>query len=166
MAQISLFRIDFRLIHGQVITKWIKQIKVDRIVIVDDLLSQDDLMMDVYRMAAPPGIKVEIFGNEAAVAGWKENELGAGDLLVLVRDVKTALYLKQNGFGVTDVMVGGLGGGSNRITVIPAIAMDQSDADGLKKLGEIGCNVYLHVVPNERRMELDKALERFNSLKK
>lgn len=34
MAEIRLIRIDFRLIHGQVVTKWVKQANADRIIIV------------------------------------------------------------------------------------------------------------------------------------
>ena len=55
MAEISLFRIDFRLIHGQVIVKWLKQTPTDRIVIIDDQLAKDDFMADIYRMSAPRG---------------------------------------------------------------------------------------------------------------
>lgn len=35
MAEIKLFRIDSRLIHGQIITKWLKVSKADKIVVVD-----------------------------------------------------------------------------------------------------------------------------------
>ena len=45
MADIKVARIDFRLIHGQVITKWIKYYPVDMIVIVDDALGSDDFMI-------------------------------------------------------------------------------------------------------------------------
>lgn len=48
MGQIKLVRIDFRLIHGQVITKWFAQALADRIVIVDDHLAQDDFMKEIY----------------------------------------------------------------------------------------------------------------------
>ena len=40
MAKISLIRADFRLIHGQVITKWLKQSNANRIIIIDDALSK------------------------------------------------------------------------------------------------------------------------------
>ena len=40
MAEISLIRIDFRLIHGQVVTKWVKQANANRIIIVNDMLAR------------------------------------------------------------------------------------------------------------------------------
>ena len=35
MAEIQIARIDYRLIHGQVVTKWMKAYPAKRIVIVD-----------------------------------------------------------------------------------------------------------------------------------
>ena len=39
MAEIQVIRADFRLIHGQVITKWIRQTPANKILIIDDVLS-------------------------------------------------------------------------------------------------------------------------------
>ena len=46
MAEIQIARIDYRLIHGQVVTKWMKAYPAKRIVIVDTELAQDDFMSD------------------------------------------------------------------------------------------------------------------------
>lgn len=40
MAEIKLVRVDFRLIHGQVITRWLKQTNANRIVVIDNKLSK------------------------------------------------------------------------------------------------------------------------------
>lgn len=34
-------RIDYRLIHGQVITKWLKRSNADKIIVIDDELYND-----------------------------------------------------------------------------------------------------------------------------
>ena len=38
MAEIKLVRVDYRLIHGQVVARWLKVCPVRRIVLVDDVL--------------------------------------------------------------------------------------------------------------------------------
>ena len=58
MSDIALIRIDSRLIHGQVITKWVKIAKANRIIIIDDELAQDDFMASIYTASAPKGISV------------------------------------------------------------------------------------------------------------
>ena len=60
MAEIQVIRADFRLIHGQVITKWIRQTPANKILIIDDVLAKDSFMSSIYVMAAPPGIEVMI----------------------------------------------------------------------------------------------------------
>lgn len=48
MTELSLVRIDFRLMHGQVITGWLKQVSADTILIVDDQLAADKFMAQVF----------------------------------------------------------------------------------------------------------------------
>ena len=60
MKNIVLTRIDDRLIHGQVVTAWIKQYPINKILIIDDELSQNRLMERIYKAAAPMGVEVLI----------------------------------------------------------------------------------------------------------
>lgn len=76
MANIVLCRIDSRLIHGQVVTKWVGQSQANRIAVVSDELDADPFMKNIYLMAAPPNIKVDCFSNQSFAAAWKENQLG------------------------------------------------------------------------------------------
>lgn len=55
MAEIKLFRIDSRLIHGQIITKWLKVSKADKIVVVDGTLAADDFMKEIYHGGSSEG---------------------------------------------------------------------------------------------------------------
>lgn len=58
------------MIHGQVITKWIRQTPANKILIIDDVLAKDSFMSSIYVMAAPPGIEVMIDTVDDAVAKW------------------------------------------------------------------------------------------------
>ena len=41
MPDIRLVRVDFRLMHGQVVTAWLKQVSANAILIVDDQLAAE-----------------------------------------------------------------------------------------------------------------------------
>ena len=43
MAELALVRIDARMIHGQVVTQWIKRLSCTRIIMVDDQFSADPI---------------------------------------------------------------------------------------------------------------------------
>ena len=51
--EVGLIRVDSRLLHGQVVTRWIKQVEAQQVIILDDNLAQDDFMIEVFKMAAP-----------------------------------------------------------------------------------------------------------------
>ena len=39
MAEIKMTRVDFRLVHGQIVVKWCKACDVDKIVVIDDVVA-------------------------------------------------------------------------------------------------------------------------------
>lgn len=53
MAKIKMVRIDYRMVHGQIVAKWIKFRPVDRLILADDALVDDPFMGDIYKMAVP-----------------------------------------------------------------------------------------------------------------
>ncbi len=64
---ISFVRIDNRLIHGQIVTAWSKELKCDGIIAIDTEIFNDAILTNVYKSAAPTGVKVWIFDVKNAV---------------------------------------------------------------------------------------------------
>lgn len=159
MAKISLIRADFRLIHGQVITKWLKQSNANRIVIIDDALSKDEFMAMIYVMAAPPGITVDIYSPEDATELWKKDEMGEGNLFILFKNIDQTFKAHQLGFPISELQIGGLGSGPGRKIVYGPITLDKPDVEKIKTMMDAGTHVYLHQVPDESKMEMTKVLE-------
>jgi mannose/fructose/N-acetylgalactosamine-specific phosphotransferase system component IIB len=61
---ITLARIDDRLIHGQVTTVWSKVANAQRIIICNDDVYNDEVRRTLLRQAAPPGMKVNVVNIE------------------------------------------------------------------------------------------------------
>lgn len=162
MYDIKLFRLDFRLIHGQVIAKWFGQIRGNEIVIVDDDLSQDSFMASIYEMSAPVDSKVHVYSVEDAVKKAEDGTFASGKVLVLFKSVDQVYKAVQNGFKVDELQIGGLGSAPGRINVYGPITLDDHDASLLKRISDQGTNVYLQQVPEEAKMSFSKVLEKFN----
>ena len=64
LENLLLARIDDRLIHGQVMTAWMKIMPAKKIIIVDNKVANDDFMISVLELAAPQGVKVEVLNEE------------------------------------------------------------------------------------------------------
>ena len=97
MANITLTRIDSRLIHGQVIVKWSRIANGNRIVIVDDELEKDSFMVDIYQMAAPSGMSVEIYSTTRAAEEFIKDKMGEGKILLLFRTLAQATKAYEEG---------------------------------------------------------------------
>lgn len=82
MADIRLVRVDFRLMHGQVIAAWMNQVDGNAIMIINDQLAGDSFMKNVYKMAAPKGVKVGIFTLEKAMEKIRSEEYTTGKQLI------------------------------------------------------------------------------------
>jgi|SRR5690554_1072201 len=161
MSKFRLVRVDFRLIHGQVITKWLKHAGADKIVIVDDTLAQDEFMRQIYTMSAPAGIDVDVHSIADAMEAWNENNFGSDKILLLIRDVNTIYTLINDGLPVDRLQIGGLGAAPDRKKVYGPISLNQDDYDQLKSLNDSGVEVVLHQVPDEPEMQFNKIKVKF-----
>lgn len=158
MANIVLARIDSRLIHGQVITKWMKQCNASQILIFDDALSKDQFMCKVYKMAAPPNCQVHIMSANEGVEAFKKSE-SATRLLVLFKDVATTKRCWQAGLPLKQLQVGGLIGGPGRKVVYGSTTLIKSEADDLLEMQNGGVEVIFQTVPEDKPGKLDVILQ-------
>ena len=162
MYNIKLVRLDFRLIHGQVIAKWFGQIMGNEIVIIDDDLSQNSFMASIYEMSAPVDSKVHVYSVEDAVKKVEDGTFASGKVLVLFKNVDQVFKAVEKGFKIDELQIGGLGSAPGRINVYGPITLDDHDASLLKRIADQGTNIYLQQVPEEAKMTFSKVLEKFD----
>lgn len=155
---IVLTRVDFRLIHGQVITRWLTQCQINEIVTVDTALSNDEFMQDVFRMAAPKGVKIRIISVEEAVKAQQNGEFENNKVMILLKGVKELDNAIRAGLNLEEVQIGGLGGGPGRKAVNNAITLDRTDADTLLDLEKMGIKIYFQTTPDYPSVTLQRAV--------
>lgn len=160
MNGIKLVRVDFRLIHGQVITKWSKKVSANKIIVINDELSKDEFMSGIYVMAAPPNVDVEVISEDEFVEGAEANKYDSGNILILFKSIKDVVNVLDKGISFNEVQIGGLGAGNGRRTVVRGIAIDREDADHLIRLQDAGAEVTFQVTPEETKLKLDSALKK------
>ena len=105
MENLVLTRIDDRLIHGQVMTAWIKQKNAVQVVVADDEVAEDEFMINVLEMAVPDEIAIGIFNRDDAVEFMKQG-LEAPTIL-LVKGPEILNYMVDHGIEIDEIDVGG-----------------------------------------------------------
>ena len=163
VADIALCRIDSRLIHGQVMTKWVNQSQANRIIVVSDDLANDDFMRSIYLMSAPEGIKVDCFTKRQTIDSFADGCFGAGRVLLLLPDLASMKELVDGGVNVTSIQVGGLGGAPNRKVVFQNITLDDADAAVLDDLSSRGIEIYFQTIPEDAPQGVEFILKKYRS---
>jgi len=161
MAKLGLVRVDDRLIHGQVVTTWINHTKSDRIIIVDDELKNNSFLANIYTMAAPKGLKVEIKSTDQVAEEWKNNELGSGTALVLFKSIVMLNSSFEKGFRFTSAQIAGLANGSDKKRVFKSISLSDSEAFTLNKLYQEGVKINFQSMPDEKKVEFKTILHKY-----
>ena len=147
---LALYRIDDRLIHGQVVVGWGQPLNASFIVLVDDEVSSSDWEQDLYRMGVPPHIEV-IFASVAQAAGmlatWEADERVG---ILLVGDVDSALALAQRAPQLRRFNVGGVHHRTGRRERLRFVYLTDDEAAKLRQLAAGGVEVTAQDVPTAR----------------
>lgn len=161
MENLKLTRIDFRLIHGQVMTRWAKKYSTEDIVVIDDRSAKNPLLKKILLGAAPAGINVMVETVEEAGRKWQADEFPKGSMIILFKDTATALAAYKAGVKYPSLQVGGIEGAGNKKNVYKNVVMSSEEARELKELGEAGVRVFLQPIPEDAEFSLEDTLKKF-----
>lgn len=159
MMEIKLVRIDFRLMHGQVVTNWIKQVSADSVLIIDDKLASDKFLAQVFLLAAPPEVKVAIRSVEKAIISFQKNAFKDGKMIILFKSVDSVKKAFDLGFPLEKLQVAGLGNGTNKIMISNELSLSREEADMLLGMQNKGVEVTLQITPKDPKIPLDEAVK-------
>lgn len=157
--EIGLIRVDSRLIHGQVITKWLNYSKANVIVVVDDELSKDSFMSEIYKASAPNGIIVEILSIDDFMKNTGTHKYSNKRLLILLKNIETVyeLYLRQ--FKMEHIQLGGLPSGVGKKAIYKAIFLNEEEINKLRDIANSGVYIDMQVIPEDTKSDLMKMIK-------
>lgn len=150
---VELFRIDDRLIHGQVVVGWGQTLGIAFIVLADDDVRANDWEQELYRMGVPPSVGVIFASIDEAAARLPEWQADTRRSIVLTGDVAgmARLAAKANG-AVKKVNVGGVHYREGRRERLRYVFLTDDEASALKQLAQGGVEVSAQDVPTGTRV--------------
>lgn len=159
MGNIVLARIDDRLIHGQVMTAWVQHTGGNEIVIADDKVAKDPFLCAVITGAVPKHLKAQAMTLKDAAAYLKEKEDDQEKkFIILTKGPDAYLELIQSGVNIQEINLGGMGSRQGRTKLYKNISAGQDERDMFQELTEKNVHIYIQVVPNTEKVELNKVL--------
>ena len=149
MATICLARVDYRLVHGQVVVRWSKEFSPDRIVVADDLLSRDDMMKSIYQMAAPSNYAFSMLSVQEFVDAYNGGTFGNERLLVLFQSIASCYAAVKAGLPLDRIQLGNTAKKPGNTGVCKYIFINQDEFKLLQELQTCGTEVYMQNVPGD-----------------
>jgi PTS system mannose-specific IIB component/fructoselysine and glucoselysine-specific PTS system IIB component len=150
---VELFRIDDRLIHGQVVVGWGQTLGIAFIVLADDEVRANDWEQELYRMGVPPSVDVIFASVDEAASRLPEWQADTRRSIVLTGDVgsMTRLAAKSNG-ALKRVNVGGVHYREGRRERLRYVYLTDEEANALLRLAQSGVDVSAQDVPTGTRV--------------
>jgi mannose/fructose/N-acetylgalactosamine-specific phosphotransferase system component IIB len=145
---IVLYRIDDRLIHGQVVIGWGRPLGIDLIILVDDQVAASAWEQELYRMAVAPEIEVRFVSVAEAVAQMGDWQANGKRGLVLTGDLDTMAALHAASPGVVQrINLGGIHHRPGRRERLPFVYLTDQELRGLRALEEAGAVITAQDLP-------------------
>jgi len=152
---IVLFRVDDRLIHGQVVLGWGAALKPDRIILADDAVASSEWERDLYAAAAPPEIKVSILSLTEAAAQLKAGIFDGEKVILLVKHPANVLALMDLGLPVGEVNVGGVHYREGREKLLENVFLDPGERGIMRELVKRGVTLDGRALPSSAPVTLN-----------
>ena len=153
-----LARIDTRLLHGQVATNWTKATHPNRIIVVSDTVSKDDLRKKLIEQAAPPGVRAHVIPLDKLVQVYNDPRFGDTKALLLFENPQDALAVIEKGVEIPELNIGSMAHSVGKIQINNVLSVDQADVDTYKKLRDLGVKFDVRKVSGDSPSDLFKLI--------
>jgi PTS system mannose-specific IIB component/fructoselysine and glucoselysine-specific PTS system IIB component len=155
---IELYRIDDRLVHGQVVVGWGQPLDLTFVVLVDDAIATSDWEQELYRMGAPPEMTVTFESVESALAKLADYQARAERGILLTGDIDTMRRLAERSGTISQVNIGGIHHRAGRTARLRYVFLTPDEESSLREMAAGGITIAAQDVPATTPVPLDQVL--------
>ncbi|HGF7240465.1 MULTISPECIES: PTS system mannose/fructose/N-acetylgalactosamine-transporter subunit IIB [Enterococcus] len=162
---ITQIRVDDRLIHGQVVVVWTKELNAPLLVVANDEAAKNEVMQMTLKMAVPNGMKLLIRSVDDAINIFNDPRGADKRIFVIVNSVSDANKIAQNVENIETVNVANAGrfdksDPSTKKMIFPSVQLNPNELAAAKELAKLDrVNSYNQVLPSNPQLSLKDALE-------
>ncbi|TCB87303.1 PTS mannose transporter subunit IIAB [Enterobacter quasihormaechei] len=151
---IGLARIDDRLIHGQVATRWTKETNVQRIIVVSDEVAADTVRKTLLTQVAPPGVTAHVVDVAKMIRVYNNPKYAGERVMLLFTNPTDVERLVEGGVKITSVNIGGMAFRQGKTQVNNAISVDAKDIEAFNKLNARGIELEARKVSTDQKLKM------------
>ncbi len=147
-------RVDDRLIHGQVVTSWIRGLSIQVVVVVDDRIAQDATQKSILKLSAPADTKVYALGVDKFIEKMQKGILDSYRVMLVFENVQTPLELVRKGFKLDSLNLGGIRFHEGRRQVSKALSFTKEEESIVRELVEAGVEVEHRMLVTDDKVDV------------
>lgn len=143
------FRVDNRLVHGQVIEGWLPYLDADTLVVVNDALADDELQQQIMKLAVPGRIVTVFAPVRKAPSEFARLSARSHSALFLFASCSDAAALAEEGVSFPVLNVGNMHYAEGKRQLCPHVAVSDSDLHCLDWFRKRGTRLDFRCVPGD-----------------
>lgn len=157
---LELYRIDERLLHGQVVVGWGERLGADYYVVVDGELAESSWEQELYLSSVPGDVEVLFLDPDASEEEIERARQRSGVGCLLTRGTAAMRRLAERGFlRDVPVNVGGLhAGGERDVRVTDYVHLSPEERNDLRAVARHAGSVEARDLPDSRPVPLAERL--------
>lgn len=155
-----IYRVDNRLVHGQIIATWMPRHRLGQFLVANDQVPGNSLQMTMFKMCIPPSAAFEALPIDKA-AGWlNDKRYGKARTMVLLETVQDAARLFAAGHPFAALNIGNVHHAPGRTPVTPAVYLGDDELSVLGELARRGMRIEVQSLPDDPPIDLSAKLRR------
>ena len=163
MRNVVLARLDERVLHGQVCTKWMQATHANVIVLADDDLVNDKFTCKIFMGMKPAGTELQIFTVDQAIEYLKEDSPENEKVMLLTKCAQSFLRMNEAGVVYDKIICGSAAVSGNkygkRKKLIRDLFASDSEKDAMRALIDKGVTMVYQLAIDNAPVDLAKLLK-------
>ncbi|HEM6840272.1 TPA: PTS mannose transporter subunit IIAB [Providencia stuartii] len=160
---IALARIDDRLIHGQVATRWTKETRVKRIIVVSDEVAKDQVRSTLLKQVAPPGVTAHVVDIAKCIRVYNNPKYAGERVMLLFTNPTDVQRLVEAGVDITSVNIGGMAFHEGKTQVTNAVSINQKDIEAFNYLNDKNIELEVRKVASDSKVQMMDLIKKFKN---
>jgi len=156
------YRLDERLVHGQVVAGWANALGLDGIILANDKVANNPWERELYLACFPPEVKGLILTVQETARSLLDGTLKKQKIMLVVNSPADILKMKDTGVKIEELNVGGMYQKPGSIQILPYLYLSLQEIADLKKLIDRNVKCVCLDVPLGEKKDLRELLEKLN----
>jgi mannose/fructose/N-acetylgalactosamine-specific phosphotransferase system component IIB len=155
-----IWRIDDRLIHGQIIIGWCGQLPIEQLIVLDDQIAATEWEKNLMLMAAPPGLPTLILKTSEIIPYLKKLVNKTNLTLILFKSPRVIQNLIEQGVKFNKINIGGIHFREERVEFLSYLYLSKEEVQIFRDLIAGGIYFECQDLPNSPVYNLSKVIEK------